>query len=203
LLRASAGACGVDERTIAECQRGDRAAFRALFDAYRDPVYSIALGILNGNQAAAEDVAQEVFVKLFQRIGQYDGRSQFSTWLYRMVVNACLDEKRKSTRTQAVDPEQFPTMPTQPGDGPEALAVSECEAEELRRALADLNPEIRATIVLRHYEDMAYNDMATTLGCSLGTVGSRLSRGYQQLARKLRGEIREPLAGEDSCSGDT
>src|SRR6266516_6838773 len=84
----------IDDRTIAACQRGDSEAFRLVFQGYKDRVYSIALCFFDGNEATAKDVTQEVFLKLMTTISQFQNRSEFSTWLYRLVTNACLDRKR-------------------------------------------------------------------------------------------------------------
>src|SRR5437870_3093685 len=88
----------IDWRVIAACQQGDRDAIRLLFEAYRDRVYSIAIYSLSGDEAAAADATQQVFLKLITRIGQFRGDSEFTTWLYRLVVNTCLDERRKQRR---------------------------------------------------------------------------------------------------------
>ena len=87
-----------EARLISACKEGDRDAFRRLFDLYRDKVYTIALYHLNGDQTAAEDVVQNVFVKLFRTITQFRSDSEFSTWLYRSVANACMDEHRRRRR---------------------------------------------------------------------------------------------------------
>src|SRR5882757_3401930 len=87
----------VDERVIEACQEGDREAFRLLFEAYKDRVFSIASYSL-GDEAAAADITQQIFVKLFTRIGQFRGDAEFTTWLYRLVINSCLDERRRQKR---------------------------------------------------------------------------------------------------------
>src|ERR1700704_2763407 len=92
------------------CQEGDREAFRQLFEAYKDRVFSIACYSL-GDEAAADDITQQIFVKLFTRIGQFRGDSEFTTWLYRLVINSCLDERRKQKRFLPV--EDFTPMPVQ------------------------------------------------------------------------------------------
>jgi RNA polymerase sigma-70 factor (ECF subfamily) len=84
-----------DSRTIAACQQGDREALRVLFEKYKDRVYSIALYSLSGDEMAAGDATQQVFLKLMTRIGQFRGDAEFATWLYRLVVNTCHDEHRK------------------------------------------------------------------------------------------------------------
>src|SRR5437660_12681140 len=88
----------IDSRTIAACRRGDREALRVLFEAYKDRVYSIAIYSLGGDETTAADVTQQVFLKLMTRIGQFRGESEFTTWLHRLVVNTCLDERRKQRR---------------------------------------------------------------------------------------------------------
>ena len=86
---------GNDLEVIAACKRGDRDAFRALFETYQDRVYSIALRY-TGDRAQALDIAQDVFVKLLKNIGDFRGEAGFETWLYRLVVNRCLDDRRSA-----------------------------------------------------------------------------------------------------------
>jgi RNA polymerase sigma factor (sigma-70 family) len=88
----------IDELVIDDCRRGDREAFRLLFEAYKDKVFSIAVYSFRGDQAAAGDVTQQVFLKLMTNIQQFRGDSEFSTWLYRLVVNACTAEQRRRGR---------------------------------------------------------------------------------------------------------
>src|ERR671932_821581 len=96
--RAVAGEQRINGRVIEACQRGDREAFRLLFEAYQDKVYSISLYYFKGDESAARDVTQQVFLKLLTRITQFRGGAEFTTWLYRLVVNACTDEQRKHRR---------------------------------------------------------------------------------------------------------
>src|SRR5213594_4513541 len=88
----------IDGGTIEACRRGDSDAFRLLFESYKDRVYSIALCFFDGNEAIAKDVTQDVFVKLLTAMSQFQNRSGFSTWLYRLVTNTCLDRKRALRR---------------------------------------------------------------------------------------------------------
>src|SRR5215510_16374746 len=88
----------VDVAVIRACQQGDREAFRLLFEAYKDRVFSIAVYSFSGDEAAASDVTQQTFLKLMSSISQFRGESEFTTWLYRMVVNACIDEQRRRKR---------------------------------------------------------------------------------------------------------
>src|SRR5262245_51537575 len=87
----------IDGQVIEACQEGDRDAFRILFETYKDRVYSIAV-YSAGDFSIAEDVTQQIFLKLFTAIKQFRGESEFTTWLYRLVVNACMDERRRRRR---------------------------------------------------------------------------------------------------------
>src|SRR6185369_17024784 len=88
----------INGQVIEACQQGDREAFHSLFEAYKDKVYSIAVYSSGGDRTVAEDVTQQIFLKLFTAIRQFRGESEFTTWLYRLVVNACLDERRRRRR---------------------------------------------------------------------------------------------------------
>src|SRR5918911_5008426 len=96
--RAVVGEQKINGRVIEACQRGDREAFRLLFETYQDRVYSISLYYFKGDEASAKDVTQQVFLKLMGKIEQFRGGSEFTTWLYRLVVNQCMDEQRKQRR---------------------------------------------------------------------------------------------------------
>src|SRR2546421_11844158 len=102
----------VDERVIEACQAGDREAFRLLFETYQDRVFSIAVYSFGGDQTAASDVSQQIFLKLMTSIRQFRGDSAFTTWLYRLVVNTCTDEHRKRRRFFPFD-EHIPMTKTE------------------------------------------------------------------------------------------
>ena len=91
-------ALAINDEILEGCRGGDSEAFRALFESYKDRVYSIALAFFNGDEASAKDVTQQVFLKLMTQISQFQNRSEFSTWLYRVVTNACLDHQRSLRR---------------------------------------------------------------------------------------------------------
>lgn len=174
----------VTPEVLERCRRGDRDAFRLVYEAYKDKVYSMALYFFRGDPATAADVTQQVFLRLMDKIGQFKGQSDFATWLHRFVVNACVDRARSAGRgAETVEPAVL-----------EAVAVPPSHEDDLDRrelarsiqgALADLSPKIRMAIVLRYFEDLSYADMASALNCSMGTVASRLSRGHEILARRL------------------
>jgi RNA polymerase sigma-70 factor (ECF subfamily) len=174
----------IDESVIEACQQGDREAFRVLFETYKDRVFSIAVYSFSGDEAAASDVSQQIFLKLMTTIGQFRGDSAFTTWLYRLVVNTCTDEHRKRRRFLAFD-ESIP-MSKLEARGPQEKVFAKLEvADSVQAAIKELRPKLRMAILLKYVEGLSYEEIAGVLGCSKGTVASRLNRGHQTLARKL------------------
>ena len=174
----------IDERVIKACQAGDREAFRMLFEAYKDRVFSIAAYSFGGNQTAASDVTQQIFLKLITSIGQFRGESQFTTWLYRLVANACIDEQRRNKRYLPFE-ETAPITRIQ-NRGPQERRYARLElAASVKAAISELKPKFRLPILLKYMEDLSYEEIASVLGCSKGTVASRLNRGHKELGRRL------------------
>jgi RNA polymerase sigma-70 factor (ECF subfamily) len=170
---------------IEACRLGDRDAFRALYDLYKDRVYSIALYFFHGDPAAASDVTQQVFLKLMTSIRQFRGDAEFSTWLYRLVVNACMDAAR-SRRSDAMTSDRSRMEAfAAPGSQEEDYARAQM-ANSVRAAVSALPPKFRIAVLLRYFEDLSYDQMAKALHCSMGTVASRLSRGHKMLAERLK-----------------
>ena len=170
---------------VAACRLGDRDAFRALYDFYKTRVYSIALYFFHGDQAAASDVTQQVFLKLMTSIGQFRGDALFSTWLYRFVVNACMDAAR--TRKSEAPPTDRSRLESVAGTGSQEQDYVRTQmANSVRVAVAALPPKFRMAVLLRYFEDLSYQEMAKALHCSMGTVASRLSRGHRILAERLK-----------------
>ena len=183
----------VDGQVINACQHGDREAFRLLFEAYKDRVFSIAVYSL-GDRTVAEDVTQQIFLKLFTAIRQFRGDSEFTTWLYRLVVNACLDERRRAKRFV---PWGDMVAISNPGDKkPQEKQYARREiAEVVQGAIGHLKPKFRMTVLLKYVEGMSYDEIADVMGCSKGTVASRLNRGHTELAKRL-GHLRTAVWGE-------
>ena len=169
-------------RVLAACRRGDSDAFAWLFQRYRNPVYHLALHVC-GDPADAGDITQDVFLKLLTRIGQFREDARFTTWLYRVVLNAAFDHHR--ARRPVVPLEDLPP-PVASGPPPQHRAAEERERRLLvRRAVAALKPPFRAPVVLRYGAELSYEEIAEVLGISKGTVASRLSRGLRDLGRAL------------------
>ena len=173
-----------DAGLIESCRRGDRRAFRALYDLYKDRVYSIAFYFFHGDASTARDATQQVFLKLIANIGRFRAQAAFSTWLYRLVVNVCLDEARSRK-----------PRPASGAFRAEALAVADSQEEDfaraetaarVRAAIAALPPKFRIAVLMRYFDDLSYEEMAKALRCSMGTVASRLSRSHKMLAERLK-----------------
>jgi RNA polymerase sigma-70 factor (ECF subfamily) len=148
-------------------------------------VYSISLYFLHGDEAAASDVTQQVFLKLMRSISQFQGNAEFSTWLYRLVVNACVDvARRRKPEVTIADRQQLEGFAA-PGSPEKDLARMQT-VHSVRAAVAALPPKFRMAVLLRYFEDFSYEQMAKALGCSMGTVASRLSRGHKLLAERLK-----------------
>lgn len=172
-----------DNQLIEACRRGESVAFRELFERYKDKVYSIALRY-SGDAQTAEDIAQDTFVKLFAAIGGFRGDSSFDSWLYRMVVNSCFDHKRRTRRFLPLIAGVFDLL-----RAPGATALEDVMREEMsgcvRTVVDGLPPEQRMVIVLRYTQGLSYEEIGEAMGCSPGTVASRLNRVHKVLGRRL------------------
>lgn len=173
---------GSDRELVAACQRGERDAFRALFETYKDKVYSIALRF-SGDRGVAMDIAQDTFLKLFSSIRDFRGDASFETWVYRLVVNNCLDHKRRSWRLIPIADELLAVLQA-PADSLDEVLRGEMR-DRVHAAVERLTPDLRMVIVLRYTEGLSYDEIAEVLGCSSGTVASRLNRAHKALERRL------------------
>jgi RNA polymerase sigma-70 factor, ECF subfamily len=173
---------GSDRELVAACQRGERDAFRALFEAHKDKVYSIALRF-SGDPAIAMDIAQDTFLKLFSSIRDFRGDASFETWVYRLVVNSCLDHRRRSWRLIPIADELLAALQA-PADSLDEILRGEL-INRVQAAVERLSPDLRMVIVLRYTEGLSYDEIAAVMACSPGTVASRLNRAHKALERRL------------------
>jgi len=168
---------------IEGCRRGDPDAFRALFEKYKDTVYSIALRY-SGDAAAAQDIAQDTFLKLFSAIGSFRGDSNFESWLYRMVVNTCFDQKRRTRRLTPLLDGILDVLRT-----PNLSVLDEVLRTEMstyvRSVVDSLPAKQKMVVVLRYTQGLSYEEIAGIVGCSAGTIASRLNRAHKVLERRL------------------
>lgn len=170
---------------------GDPQAFGSLMQRHQDRLWAVALRTA-GNPEDAADALQEAMIKAFRSAGSFRGDSAVTTWLHRIVVNACLDKLRRNKARPSV-----PLPGSDPDFGPDTLAdprdhheISELRLE-LERALSELPPDQRAAIVLVDVQGFSVADAAEVLGCPAGTVKSRCARGRTRLASRLAG-LRNP-----------
>ncbi|HEY2843148.1 MAG TPA: sigma-70 family RNA polymerase sigma factor [Bryobacteraceae bacterium] len=168
---------------IEACQRGDDDAFRVLFETHKDRVYSIALRYA-GDSAAAMDIAQDTFVKLLSSIQQFRGEASFESWLYRLVVNLCLDHHRRGRRFLPLMDDVL-DMLRAPRENALSDMLREEQEERVQLLVAQLPEEQRIVVVLRYTEGRSYEEIAELLHCRRGTVASRLNRAHKALERRL------------------
>lgn len=174
---------------LAECKNGSREAFESLYNLHQRRVFSIALNFFGGDIDKASDITQQVFLKLFAGRSDFRGESEFTTWLYRVTVNSCIDEQRKMRRFFGLA-EFFGLEDTKMkyDDRLQQKQIS----DEVQKIVATLKPKFRLPILLKYVEDLSYDEIARVLNCSIGTVSSRMNRGHKMLAQKLghlKGEI--------------
>ena len=180
-----------DEQLVEAAKRGDMDAFEELVARYRDKIYARAFSMLQ-NEDEALDLSQEAWVKSWQRLKQFQGDSSFRTWITRIVINLCLDHlrRRKRQRTESIEEMNEETdgverqMPAVIGNPTERLERAELR-KVIDQALGLLSHEHRAVLVLHEFEEMEYKEIARTMGCSIGTVMSRLFYGRQKMAALL------------------
>ena len=172
-----------EQDLLAECRNGSRRAFESLYRANQRRVFSVALNFFGGNREMAEDVTQQVFLKIFNKLGEFRGDAEFTTWLYRMTVNACIDEQRKTRRLFSIENffGEFRVRKTQD----EKFEQGEISSE-VQKAIGELKPKFRLPILLKYSEGLSYDEIAKVLDCSIGTVSSRVHRAHKMLAQKLK-----------------
>ena len=175
---------------IAACRSGDRGAMQRLYSVYQRRVYSIALNFFGGDVEQASDVTQQVFVKLLTKM-DFRGESAFTTWLFRLTINKCIDESRKSRRLLNFEDWFGFAEPVTKMSLVDKMHSREI-AVEVQTVVASLKPKYRVPVVLKYVDGLSYQEIADVLDCSIGTVSSRLNRGLKLLAVKL-GHLRNEI----------
>ena len=180
-----------EEELIRRAAQGDDGAFEQLVLAHQRQVYNLCLRICC-NEADAMDLSQEAFIRAWRGLGQYQFGAEFSTWLYRLTRNACIDFLRAQKRRQTVplhlnDDEGETELPLpDTAEGPEERAVAGERRRALAQAMQALSPEHREILTLRVIEDLPYEQIAQILGVRTGTVKSRLARARISLKNILK-----------------
>lgn len=182
-----------DEELCKRIAARDADAFELMVDRHQGRAYRLASSIL-GNEADARDVSQDAFIRLYESAGQFDGRSRFSTWFYRVLVNLCIDHQRRNRWWRRVVPLAGPGSGDVPDErvfnppsgeaGPEGEAMLKQSIGKLRPALEKLSPQQRAAVLLQAQEGFTSREIGEVLKCSEATARVHVHRGIAQL-RKL------------------
>ncbi len=172
---------------ISECQQGDQEALKEIFDKYHKKVYRIAYGVVRHREEAL-DIVQEVFVKLFRSIKNFKGRSHFYTYLYRMVMNTAIDHARKMGKQfiSSLNEEGSFEPSEEVEKGPERILLHKELEEKVKWAMEKLPAERRGYPCFREVEGLSYQEMADAVGCSIGTVMSRLHYARKRMQELLK-----------------
>jgi len=180
-----------DLKIIDRALHGDRKAYTELLDRYRDSVYYVMLRMVN-NPSDAEDLTIEAFGKAFNHLSQYTPTHAFSTWLFRIATNNCIDYiRRKSLSPRPFDSdegEEDEMEATVASDmrGPDELLIDSETAKTLHRIISSLKPRYRRLIELRYFDDYSYEEIATELSLPIGTVKARLFRAKVLIQNIIR-----------------
>lgn len=181
-----------DLTLVERVQRGERAAFDLLVLRYQHKVLKLIMRYVHDN-AEAEDIAQEAFVKAYRALQSFRGDSAFYTWLYRIAINtaknALVANKRRPMEydLDLQDPEQYDlNARLSESETPEALLLTDEIRETVNRAIENLPDDLRTAIVLRELEGLSYEDIAQSMDCPVGTVRSRIFRAREAIDKKLR-----------------
>jgi RNA polymerase sigma-70 factor (ECF subfamily) len=175
-----------ERATIIAVQQGDRDAFKALYERYRDRVYNIIFYSI-GDELRAEDVLQIVFVKIYRGLPNFRFEASLATWIYRITLNECLNQQR-GRGAQHIPFEALLGTDEELDTGAAAdLQHAQGERREIvHRAVMELSPKLRAVVALKYLEGLSYDEIASVLECSPGTVASRLNRALSELEARLR-----------------
>ena len=181
-----------DEDLCRRIAERDADAFELMVDRHQARAYRLASSIL-GNEADAHDVSQDAFIRLYESAGRFDGRSRFSTWFYRILVNLCIDHQRKNRWWKRLsplatpgidDPDERAFDPPSSEASPEDNVMLKQSISQLRPALAKLSPQQRAAVLLQTQEGFTSREIGEVLKCSEATARVHVHRGIAQL-RKL------------------
>lgn len=167
-----------DTTLVARCLEGDKGAFEPIVRRYQRVLYNVALRMV-GNREDARDIVQSTLVKAWEKLATFDPRFRFFSWIYRIVVNESLNARTRRVPTTPLDPD-LPAL-----GGPEQAAQSAERSECLQSALLRLSSDDRNVLILRHFAELSYVEIAEALGLSEKTVKSRLHEARLRLGRML------------------
>jgi RNA polymerase sigma-70 factor (ECF subfamily) len=182
-----------DEELCRGIAEGETAAFDQLVERYQARTFRMASAIL-ANEADGRDISQEAFIRLYENAHRFDGRSRFSTWFHRILVNLCIDHQRRNRWWRKVIPlagsrdesDAPPIDPPADDPGPELTAMRKQAAGRLHESLKELSPSQRAAVMLSVQEDLTSREIAAVLKCSEATARVHLHRGVARLMKMMK-----------------
>jgi len=182
---------------IKKFKEGDKSSFEKIVNLYASRVSNIIYHILGGNSSYVDDLSQEVFIKIYKNLEYFRQESRFSTWIYRITVNTVWDYLRKQKNRKAVSLDKLQEDGLTRVTAQNESVRANVKREELKEILGKLINEIplkyRTVLILKEIEDLSYKEIAKIIGCSIGTVESRLYRARMALKEKIK---KSPLGGE-------
>lgn len=186
-------------------QQSDEAAFAELIRRWQPRLEQAACRIL-GDRHGGQDVVQEAFTKLFLKRKQYRGSGQFSSYLWRIMINLSQDHLRRKRSRQRIlsddDVETVPPLHHVNTETPRNIAERNEEAEAVRNAIAELPDAVRIIVVLRHYQDLKFREIATALDLPEGTVKTRMTQGLNLLAKRIHKVVKAPTTSPPPTATD-
>jgi RNA polymerase sigma-70 factor (ECF subfamily) len=181
-----------DLKTIRRCKRGEEDAFREILERYRGPIYNLCYR-MSRNGEDARDLAQEVFIKVFNLLDRFDESYAFSSWLFRIATNHCIDHLRRNRLrflslegATGADGEEYELQVPDGGPEPDTVLQRKEAVEKLAEVIAELPPHYKAITLLRHDQQLSYEEIADILGLPLGTVKARIHRARNLVQQMLR-----------------
>jgi RNA polymerase sigma-70 factor (ECF subfamily) len=172
-----------DRDLVTATLAGHREAFDVIVERHRRQIYQLCFRFV-GNHEDASDLAQDVFVRAYRGLRGFKGTASFSTWLYRIGVNVCLNRvSLKMPRSEAIDER---TLPASTAERPDVTVMRQERAQEVRAAIAKLPPKQRATLILRIYHELPHDEIAGVLGSSVGAVKANFFHALANLKKLLR-----------------
>ncbi|MCY0874870.1 MAG: RNA polymerase sigma factor SigW [Firmicutes bacterium] len=183
----------VEQGVLFRAQTGDLDAFTAIVQAYEDQLYTLAFRFLS-NSAEAQDAVQETFLRVYTQLRRYDERFKFTTWLYRIATNVCIDRLRKRKAVSSLDAEVTDGVESlqdwherlaSPDPSPEDLLMQSETCNEVQRALGDLPPLYQTVIILRYIQELSLQEISDVLHVPITTVKTRIHRGREALKELL------------------
>lgn len=181
----------VETRLAKLARNGDRRAFAELVELYKDKIFHLAYRML-GNKQEAEDIVQETFMRLYSNLHRYDETQKFSTWIFRIGTNLCIDQLRKRKLTYSLDAEvtdgegndYYAMMPSDEDTPEKQVIVSETQ-RHIRKIIDNMPDKYKSIIVLRYLHDLSLQEISDVLDLPITTIKTRLHRGREYLRKKL------------------